>query len=39
VVRYGPPETPDPGDQAIYADNYAQFAALYPALKAVRPHL
>ncbi|MBN1200814.1 MAG: xylulokinase [Anaerolineae bacterium] len=36
AVRYGSTETPDPDEQARYAELHAQFQALYPALRAVR---
>jgi xylulokinase len=36
TVHYSPPEAPDPGDQAVYAEQHAQYQALYPALRSLR---
>ncbi len=35
-VHYGPTETPDGAEQAVYAEGYERFRALYPALRALR---
>src|SRR5690606_22566917 len=37
TVRYGPPEAPNPADEAAYAEGLARFRALYPALRDARP--
>lgn len=36
TVDYGPMEAPNPMDQEIYAEQFAKFQALYPALRAIR---
>jgi xylulokinase len=36
VGHYGPTELPDRDEQALYAESYARFRALYPALRGAR---